>query len=87
MTRPHSGKRRAVRNTLVRLGLQARPAEVCAALARYGVAVSPDLVRQVQRELLDERFRAERDARQRQQPDRRRTDRRRPPRRNPGTGR
>ena len=46
------GKRRAVRETLRRLGMGARVEDVVAALAGYGIAVSPELVRSVRVEML-----------------------------------
>jgi hypothetical protein len=45
-------KKRAVENTLFRLGMQAKPEEVVAALARLGIEVSEGLVRQVLFDLL-----------------------------------
>ena len=47
-------KRRAIRNTLARLGMQAKPGEVVAALALHGIAVSESLVRAVLMEMLRE---------------------------------
>ncbi len=47
-------KRRAVRNALARLGLQAGAREVVAALAADGVHVSEELVQRVRREALAE---------------------------------
>ena len=47
-------KRRAVRDALDRLGLQAGAREVVAALAAEGVYVGEDLVQRVRREVLAE---------------------------------
>ena len=47
-------KRRAVRNALARLGLQAGAREVVAALAEAGIHVSEELVQRVRREVLAE---------------------------------
>jgi hypothetical protein len=41
------GRTRASRNTLARLGMQASPQQVVAALAEFGIAVNGGLVRQV----------------------------------------
>ena len=54
------GKKRAVQNTLGRLGMQASNREVVAALAEVGVGVTEGLVRQVRVELLKEAARVER---------------------------
>jgi hypothetical protein len=45
-------KRRAVRNALARLGLQAGAREVVAALAGQGIHVSEELAQRVRREVL-----------------------------------
>jgi hypothetical protein len=47
-------KRRAVRNALARLGLQAGAREVVAALLDQGVRVSEELVQRVRRQVLAE---------------------------------
>jgi hypothetical protein len=60
MTKHHASKKRVIRATLSRLGLQARPAEVVASLAACGVEVSEEMVRAVALELLREAARAER---------------------------
>jgi hypothetical protein len=49
-----------LKGALSRLGLQARPAEVVAALAACGISVSEELVMAVAFELLQEQVRAER---------------------------
>jgi hypothetical protein len=43
---------RAIHSTLARLGMQARPAQVVAALADLGIVVNEALVRQVKVEML-----------------------------------
>jgi hypothetical protein len=60
MTKRHPGKKRAIKETFSRLGLQSRPAEVVASLAACGVEVSEGMVRAVAWELLREAARAER---------------------------
>jgi hypothetical protein len=55
-----STKKQAIRNALHRLGLQARPAEVAAALAAAGIVVATEQVRAVLLEMLREASRAER---------------------------
>jgi hypothetical protein len=60
MSQRRARKKRAVKDALSRLGLQARPAEVVAALAARGIAVSQGLVRAVAFELLRVEARAER---------------------------
>jgi hypothetical protein len=55
----NANKRRAVRAALARLGLQARPAEVVAALAGWGVSVTAALVRAVAFEVRRAAARAE----------------------------
>jgi hypothetical protein len=56
----HNGsKRRVIRAALARLGMQARPAEVVAVLAGWGVSVTEALVRAVAFELRREAARAE----------------------------
>ena len=53
-------KKRAISMALGRLGFQARPTEVVAALAAVGVSVSKELIRAVRFELLRESARADR---------------------------
>jgi hypothetical protein len=77
VTRPRD-KRRAVRNALSSLGLQARPDEVVAALAELGVAVGAGLVRRVRLEILQDQYRTARQQTRATPPDRR-PDRRRLP--------
>jgi hypothetical protein len=48
----HKSRKRAVENTLHRLGMQAKPEEVVAALAQQGIEVSEDFVRLVRIGLL-----------------------------------
>jgi hypothetical protein len=60
MTKGRFTKKQAIRNTLHRLGLQARPAEVVAALAEAGIFVAAEQVRAVLLETLREASRAER---------------------------
>jgi hypothetical protein len=47
-----TGKKRAIRNVLFRLGLHTTPKGIVDALAQQGVQVSEELVRQVRIELL-----------------------------------
>jgi hypothetical protein len=54
-----SKQKQAIRNAFNRLGFQARPAEVVAALARFGVIVGEGQVRAVLLELLKEAARAD----------------------------
>jgi hypothetical protein len=56
----HISKMRAIQNALARLGMQARPAQVVAALADIGIVVNEALVRQVRVELLKQAARVER---------------------------
>jgi hypothetical protein len=49
-----TGKRRAIRNALYRLGLHATPKAVAHALSEQGVQVDEGLVRQVRFEMLKE---------------------------------
>jgi hypothetical protein len=60
MSKGRSGEKQAIRDTLHRLGMQARPAEVAAALAALGVSVSAERVRAVALEMLRQAARAER---------------------------
>src|SRR4051794_40904857 len=59
MRQHHGSQRRAMRAALARLGLQAWPAKVVAALAGWGVAVTEALVRAVAFEVRREAARAE----------------------------
>jgi NAD(P)H-dependent FMN reductase len=47
-----TSKTGAIQNALARLGMQARPAQVVAALAQFGIDVSEALVRQVKVDML-----------------------------------
>lgn len=69
-------KTRAIQNTLARLGMQASPTQVVAALAGCGIVVTEGLVRQVKVEMLKEAAKAER---QRVKVSDRLEQRRRPP--------
>jgi hypothetical protein len=53
-------KKRAIQNTLGRLGMQASNQEVVAALAEVGIGVTEGLIRQVRVEMLKEAARVER---------------------------
>jgi hypothetical protein len=53
-------KKRAIQNTLGRLGMQAGNQEVVAALAEVGIGVTKGLVRQIKVEILKEAARIER---------------------------
>jgi hypothetical protein len=50
--RKKSSRTRAIQNTLARLGMQASPEQVVAALANFGIDVNEGLVRQVKLEML-----------------------------------
>jgi hypothetical protein len=52
MSRQGNPRKKAIRDVLGRLGLQARPSQVVAALAARGVRVSTEAVRGVVPELL-----------------------------------
>ena len=54
------GRRRAIQQTLGRLGMQASNQEVVAALAECGIGVTEGLVRQVKVEILKETAKVER---------------------------
>jgi hypothetical protein len=56
----HISKTRAIQNALARLGMQARPAQVVAALADIGIFVNEALVRQVRVEMLKQAAKVER---------------------------
>jgi hypothetical protein len=51
---------RAIHNALARLGMQASPKQVVAALASFGIDVTEGLVRQVKVEMLKEAAQVER---------------------------
>ncbi len=55
-----SSRTRAVQNTLARLGMQASPAQVVAALAEFGIDVDEGLVRHVKVDMLKQAARIER---------------------------
>ena len=55
-----TSKRRAIQNALARLGMQASPKQVVAALAEFGIDVTEALVRQVKVEMLKRAAKAER---------------------------
>ena len=58
--RKKSSRTRAIQNTLARLGMQASPEQVAAALANFGIVVNEALVRQVRVEMLKQAARIER---------------------------
>ena len=49
---PGTSKTRAIQNALDRLGMQASPEQVVAALAEFGIDVAEALVRQVKMQML-----------------------------------
>ena len=49
---PGTSKTRAIQNALDRLGMQASPEQVVAALAEFGIDVTETLVRRVKMEML-----------------------------------
>jgi hypothetical protein len=53
-----TGRKRAIRNAIFRLGLHATPKAVVHALREQGIQVDAELVRQVQFEMLKETTRA-----------------------------
>jgi hypothetical protein len=53
-------RKRAIQNALGRLGMQASPKQVVAALADFGIDVTEGLVRRVKVEMLEETAKAER---------------------------
>ena len=55
-----NSRARAIQNALARLGMQARPAQVVAALADIGIVVNEALVRQVRVEMLKQAAKVER---------------------------
>jgi hypothetical protein len=59
MTKQSSTKR-TIQNTLARMGMQASPAQVVAALAEFGIGVNEALVRQVKVEMLKQAVKVER---------------------------
>jgi hypothetical protein len=54
-------KRRAIRNTLARLGMQARPDQVVEALENYGIEVSHRFVSRVKIQILQDESKAARE--------------------------
>ena len=60
MAKKGMSRARAIQNTLDRLGMQARPAQVVAALADIGIVVNEALVRQVRVEMLKQAAKVER---------------------------
>jgi hypothetical protein len=57
---PGTSKTRVIQNALARLGMQARPEQVVAALADIGIVVNEALVRQVRVELLKQAAKVQR---------------------------
>jgi NAD(P)H-dependent FMN reductase len=55
-----NSRARAIQNVLARLGMQASPAQVVAALADIGIVVNEVLVRQVRVEMLKQAAKVER---------------------------
>ena len=55
-----TSKRRVIQNALARLGMQASPKQVVAALAEFGIDVTEALVRQVRVEMLKQAAKVER---------------------------
>jgi len=55
-----SSRTRAIQNTLARLGMQASPKQVVAALGEFGIDVNEGLVRQVKLKTLKEAAQVER---------------------------
>jgi hypothetical protein len=53
-------KTRVIQNALARLGMQAKPKQVVAALADFGIDVSAGLIRQVKVEMVKEATKVER---------------------------
>lgn len=60
MAKKGISKARAIQNTLARLGMQASPEQVIAALAEFGIDVNEGLVRQVKMDTLKQAARIER---------------------------
>lgn len=60
MTKKSISRTRAIQNTLARLGMQASPKQVVAALAEFGIDVNEGLVRQVKVDLLKQVAKSER---------------------------
>jgi hypothetical protein len=58
--RPGTSKTRAIQNALARLGMQASPEQVVAALADLGIFVNEALVRQAKMRMLKRAAQAER---------------------------
>ena len=60
MAKKGISRTRAIQNALARLGMQARPAQVVAALADIGIVVNEALVRQVRVKILKQAAKVER---------------------------
>ena len=60
MAKKGISRTRAIQNTLARLGMQASPKQVVAALAEFGIDVNEGLVRQVKVDLLKQAAKSER---------------------------
>ena len=60
MAKKGISRTRAIQNALTRLGMQARPAQVVAALADIGIVVNEALVRQVRVKILKQAAKVER---------------------------
>ena len=60
MAKKGISRTRAIQNALARLGMQARPAQVVAALADIGIVVNEALVRQVRVKMLKQAAKVER---------------------------
>ena len=81
MAKKGISRTRAIQNALARLGMQARPAQVVAALADIGIVVNEALVRQVRVKILKQAAKVERQ--QVRTPHIERPQVRRPPKRPP----
>ncbi len=60
MAKKSISRTRAIRNALARLGMQASPKQVVAALAEFGIDVNEGLVRQVKMDMLKQAAKSER---------------------------
>jgi hypothetical protein len=60
MAKKSISRRSAIKNALARLGMQARPAQVVAALGDIGIVVNEALVRQVRGKMLKQAAKVER---------------------------
>ena len=56
-----ANKRRAIRNTLVRLGMHAKPGKIAEALEMYGIEVSEKLVSRVKIQMFRDEAKAARE--------------------------